>query len=103
MQVRLTRAIAVCFLIVPIVASTAVASVDSSDRKRLSKAAEVVTTFRADAEKGIPSDLWNKAACVAVIPDMTKAAFIFGGEHGKGVMSCRNGNTWSAPAFIQLT
>jgi len=26
---------------------------------------------------------------VVVIPELKKAAFIFGGEYGKGVMSCR--------------
>jgi lipid-binding SYLF domain-containing protein len=37
-----------------------------------------------------------------VIPDLKKAAFIIGGEFGKGVMSCRAGETWSAPVFLEL-
>jgi lipid-binding SYLF domain-containing protein len=37
-----------------------------------------------------------------VIPDLKKAAFIVGGEYGKGVMSCRAGDQWSAPVFMQL-
>jgi lipid-binding SYLF domain-containing protein len=37
-----------------------------------------------------------------VIPNLKKAAFILGGEYGKGVMSCRTGDAWSAPMFIQL-
>src|SRR6185436_6170153 len=29
-------------------------------------------------------------------------AFIVGGEYGRGVMSCRAGDQWSAPVFMQL-
>ena len=54
------------------------------------------------AENGIAEDLWQKAACVVVIPDMKKAAFIVGGEYGKGVMSCRTANGWSSPVFMEL-
>ncbi|HEV8316395.1 MAG TPA: lipid-binding SYLF domain-containing protein [Vicinamibacterales bacterium] len=80
----------------------AAAAIPSSDAKRLNEAAQVVTELRATPEKGIPGDLWDKAACVVVIPGMKKAAFVFGGEYGKGVMSCRTGNAWSAPVFMQL-
>ena len=31
-----------------------------------------------------------------------KAAFVLGGEYGKGVMSCRIGTSWSAPVFLRL-
>src|SRR5207244_10856908 len=31
-----------------------------------------------------------------------KAALIIGGEYGKGVLSCRAGDGWSAPVFIEL-
>ena len=37
-----------------------------------------------------------------VIPELKKAAFIVGGEYGKGVMSCRAGDQWSAPVFMQI-
>jgi lipid-binding SYLF domain-containing protein len=37
-----------------------------------------------------------------VIPSLKKAAFVFGGEYGKGLMSCRHGNEWSAPLFMRL-
>ena len=49
-----------------------------------------------------PQDFWTRARCVAVIPELKKAAFIVGGEYGKGVMSCRAGDQWSAPVFMQL-
>jgi lipid-binding SYLF domain-containing protein len=50
----------------------------------------------------IPSEVWQKANCVGVIPSVKKAAFIVGGEYGKGVVSCRTSNGWSAPAFFEL-
>jgi len=83
-------------------ASTAFADVSSSDAKRLSEASTVVRELRAAPDKGIPEDMWNKAECVAVIPGLKKAAFMIGGEFGKGVVSCRSGQTWSAPVFIEL-
>jgi lipid-binding SYLF domain-containing protein len=42
------------------------------------------------------------AKCIAVIPDMGKGGFIVGGEHGRGVVTCRTKNGWSAPAFISV-
>ena len=67
----------------------------------MNDAGGVVTALRG-AENGISEDLWQKAACVIVIPDMKKAAFILGGEYGKGVMSCRTANGWSSPVFMEL-
>jgi lipid-binding SYLF domain-containing protein len=37
-----------------------------------------------------------------VVPGMKKAAFIFGGEYGKGLMSCRHGSGWTAPVFMRI-
>jgi lipid-binding SYLF domain-containing protein len=81
---------------------TARADISTAEQKRLSESAAVVTDLRNTAEKGIPEDIWAKAECVVVIPGMKKAAFIFGGEYGRGVMSCRTGDGWSAPVFMQL-
>jgi lipid-binding SYLF domain-containing protein len=39
---------------------------------------------------------------VIVIPGLKKAAFIIGGEFGKGLMSCRENGTWSAPLFMEM-
>src|SRR5215467_10390260 len=84
-----------------VVATSAVASVEG-DGKRLAEAATVLKEIHAAPDKDIPQDLWEKAHCVAVIPSVKKAAFIVGGEYGKGVLSCRSGTDWSAPSFLQL-
>jgi len=79
-------------------APCASAAITSSEATRLTSAAQVLQQIESD----IPQQYWEKAQCVAVIPDLKKAAFIVGGEYGKGVMSCRAGDRWSAPLFIQL-
>jgi lipid-binding SYLF domain-containing protein len=84
------------------VATVALADVTTSEAKRLSAAATVMQELRGTPDNGIPDDLWSRAECVAVIPGLKKAAFIIGGEFGKGVMSCRSGKTWSAPVFLEL-
>ncbi len=85
------------------VAGSASAALTSDEQGRLREASVVLNELRGTPEKGIPEDLWTKADCVIVIPSVKKAAFIFGGEYGKGVMSCRkSGGGWSAPAFMEL-
>ena len=83
-------------------AAVASAEVTKSESNRLTDAAIVLDEIRAAADRDIPEDLWEKAKCVAVIPSVKKAAFIVGGEYGKGVVSCRDGNDWSAPSFVML-
>jgi SH3 domain-containing YSC84-like protein 1 len=87
---------AVTFVLVGAV--NANAAIGSAEAARLEAGAQIVQGIRTD----IPSDIWSRARCVAVIPDLKKAAFIFGGEYGKGVMSCRSGDRWSPPVFMQL-
>ena len=37
-----------------------------------------------------------------VVPGLKKAAFVVGGEYGKGLMSCRQNGVWSAPVFVKI-
>jgi len=57
----------------------------------------------ATPDKAIPDKVMAKAKCIAVIPSMVKIAIGFGGNHGKGVATCRTGNGWSGPAPITIT
>jgi SH3 domain-containing YSC84-like protein 1 len=79
-------------------ATFATAAIPPAETARLTAAARVAH----DIQTTIPTDYWERARCVAVIPELKKAAFIVGGEYGKGVMSCRAGAAWSAPVFMQL-
>jgi SH3 domain-containing YSC84-like protein 1 len=74
------------------------AAIGSSEAARLAAAAQVVNDVKTD----IPQDIWTKSRCAVVMPDVKKAAFIFGGEYGKGILSCRSGERWSPPVFMQL-
>ena len=66
------------------------------------KAAKVFGEIMGTPDKGIPTDLLNKAECVAVFPGVVKAGFIVGGKAGRGVASCRTPSGWSAPAFLEI-
>src|SRR6185503_7986655 len=86
--------------VMAVVAFVAVASaaITSTEASRLAASARVVQ----DVEATVPAEFWDRARCVIVTPDVKKAAFIVGAEYGLGVMSCRTGNGWSAPVFMQL-
>jgi lipid-binding SYLF domain-containing protein len=70
---------------------------------RIEAAHAVLHELMATPDKGIPDDIAAKATCVAVVPGFKKGAFLVGGQYGQGVVTCRTGHGWSAPAFIQLT
>jgi lipid-binding SYLF domain-containing protein len=91
-----------CGLLIWVAVIAAPAAALADETGRLQNAAEVVRALRATPDNGIPQELWKDADCVAVVPKMKKAAFIIGGEYGRGVMSCRNAAGWSAPVFVGL-
>jgi lipid-binding SYLF domain-containing protein len=95
------RVISVASVILLCAGSTR-AAISSSEASRLTAASDVVTELRGMSDRSIPEDLWSRAECVAVFPSVKKAAFIVGGEVGKGLMSCRAAHHWSAPAFMEL-
>jgi len=72
---------------------------------RLLTATEVLEEVQAMPDQRIPDTLLSRAYGIAVIPDVTKVAFIFGGRHGNGVLVVRDKLTapWSNPALISLT
>ncbi|HYU99762.1 MAG TPA: lipid-binding SYLF domain-containing protein [Pyrinomonadaceae bacterium] len=68
-----------------------------------SDAAKVFTEIMNVREKAIPKELLDKAEAIAVFPGVIKAAFIFGGKGGQGVISRRTRKGWTAPAFFNLS
>lgn len=71
--------------------------------RHASAAAKVFTEIMNVRERAIPKELLDKAEAIAVFPDVVKAAFIFGGKGGQGVISRRTRKGWSAPAFFNLS
>jgi len=69
---------------------------------RIDSAAAVLKEIMEAPDAGIPEEILNSSKCIAVVPSMLNAAFVFGGNYGKGVASCRTEHGWSAPAFFNL-
>jgi len=78
------------------------ADVSTRQAERIREAATVLNEIHAVPDKDIPQELWTRAECVIVVPSLKKAAFVVGGEYGKGLMSCRHSGEWSAPIFMQV-
>ena len=70
---------------------------------RLEHAGNVLHEIMAAPDKGIPEEVLEHAKCVAVVPHMLKGGFVFGGENGRGVATCRTSSGWSAPVFFAIT
>jgi len=70
---------------------------------RMDHAARVIAEIMAAPDSGIPEEVLEHAKCVAVVPHMLKGGFVFGGENGRGVATCRTAAGWSAPAFFAIT
>jgi lipid-binding SYLF domain-containing protein len=77
---------------------------DRSDiDKRIEASATVLDEIMSTPDKAIPDKIMSDSKCIAVIPSMIKIAVGFGGNHGKGVATCRTAHGWSAPAPITIT
>lgn len=77
---------------------------DRSDiQKRIQNAADVLNEIMAVKDKAVPDKIMADAECVAVVPSMVKIAIGIGGNHGKGVATCKTASGWSAPAPFTIT
>jgi SH3 domain-containing YSC84-like protein 1 len=70
--------------------------------KRFREAGLVFDEIMGAPDKGIPQELLSRATCVAVVPDLKRAGFIVGAKYGKGVLTCRTPNGWSALSTIRI-
>jgi lipid-binding SYLF domain-containing protein len=87
-------------LLLPIRAALA----QSVEDARLVTATQVLDQLRSTPDQNVPTWLLDRAYGVAVIPDVIKGAFIFGGRHGSGVMVARDkAGRFSNPVFVSLT
>jgi len=76
----------------------------SREDARLITATQVLEQLRTAPDQNIPAWLLDRAYGVAVIPDVIKGAFIFGGRHGSGALAVRDSaGRFSNPVFISLT
>jgi lipid-binding SYLF domain-containing protein len=91
--------------ILAVAAVVNIAHAGAREEGRLLTATEVVEEVQAMPDQQIPDALLSRAYGIAVIPDVTKVAFVFGGRHGRGVLVVRDKLTapWSNPVFVSLT
>jgi SH3 domain-containing YSC84-like protein 1 len=68
---------------------------------KLDDSTEVLRDLTTKSE--IPFAQRARARCIVVVPKFKSAAFLVGGQHGDGVVSCRTGSGWSGPAFIKMS
>ena len=71
-------------------------------RDKVARATEVLEKLLTGEDRP-PPQLLSATSCVMVVPRIIKGAIGFGGRRGKGVVSCRNGNSWSPLAFVKIT
>ena len=83
----------------------AVTHAGAREEGRLLLATEVLEEVQGMPDSRLPDTLLARAYGIAVIPDVTKVAFIFGGRHGNGVLVVRDqlNAPWSNPVFVSLT
>lgn len=83
--------------------ATALLAQEETPDKRLRNSASTFHDIMAAPDHAIPRHLLERARCIVIVPGMKKAAFMVGGEYGRGFASCRLPGGWSAPAPVRLT
>lgn len=70
---------------------------------RLKDATSILNEVMATPDKGIPSDLLEKAHCIVIVPGVKQAAFVVGGKFGKGFGVCRrDAGGWGPPGAVRV-
>jgi lipid-binding SYLF domain-containing protein len=79
---------------------------DDKIADRLWESSKVVDELVKAPDSDISKDLLKRAECIAVIPGLKKAALGFGGEAGKGAVSCKKDSgkgPFGSPSMISIT
>jgi len=72
--------------------------------ERAERASMIIREFMEAPDHAMPQALLDRSNCVAIVPSMKKGGFGFGGQWGRGLLSCRYENkSWSPPVFFTLT
>src|ERR1700720_339884 len=83
-------------------AATALYGQEETPDHRLRASTAVLHEIMSAPDRGIPKDVLDKAQCVVIVPELKKAAFVFGGEYGRGFAVCRNHGAWGGPAAVRF-
>src|ERR1700735_4838064 len=76
----------------------------SREDARLITSTQVLEELAATPDQKVPDWLMQRAYGVAVVPEVIKGAFFFGGRYGNGVLTVRDATSgqFSNPVFIRL-
>jgi lipid-binding SYLF domain-containing protein len=90
-------------LLAPAMPALAQTEEQTREDARLITATQVLEELRDTPDKRVPDWLMQRAYGVAVVPEVIKGAFIFGGRYGNGVMTVRDSaDRFGNPIFIRL-
>ena len=81
--------LALALVCTTLVSTSAQKSRTQDAQRHASEAAKTFTEIMNVRDKAIPQELLDKSEAIAVFPGVLKAAFIFGGRGGQGVISRR--------------
>jgi len=73
------------------------------DIHRIEDSAQIFQEIMGAPDRAIPEDLLGSAQCIAIIPAEKKLAFFVGGNYGKGLVTCRAPQSWTAPVFLTVS
>ena len=99
----MTSTVAAAFAALTLTLVPQLAAAQGVETDRLNEAATVLDEVLSAPDKGVPQAIVEKAQAVAVFPSTVKGALLIGAQRGKGVISVKTANGWSAPAFVTLT
>ena len=75
----------------------------SNEASRIRESITVLNEVMSTSDTSIPASITMKAEGIAIFPGTLKGGFIFGGMRGRGILSARSEEGWSAPTFMTLT
>jgi lipid-binding SYLF domain-containing protein len=101
----LHRTVALVAGLIAVAAMNPAAVAGGREEATLLTATQVLDEVQGMPDQRVPDYLLSRAYGIAVIPDVTKVAFIFGGRRGHGVLVVRDSLTapWSNPVLVTLT
>jgi len=93
-----------CSTLVLMLTFTGLAAAADDAIERIGEAKTVFQEIMGTPDKGIPSDLLEKAHCLVIVPSVKRAGFIVGGQYGVGVAMCRQPQApgWTGPSTVKV-
>jgi lipid-binding SYLF domain-containing protein len=104
MEILMTlKSLYLCLPVLFIFTTPAWAWDDFDARQKVVESTEVLTEIINIPEKEIPPSLLRNCYGIAIIPNVLKAGFVFGGRYGKGLLAVRDSTgNWQSPYFMSL-